>query len=247
MGKTMFHDVYSKRGGRGASRQGHPCKSAPQEPRFCLLPAQQQWHYPIHQGGHISDGALSPGAPPEFYHVIMDNMNTYGWQYSVQIWQSLGGGGAPNPATQMALSVKDSAAPPSVCKTHDNGTRLRNMAPLQSFPQEKETFFFFLVENIWLSSPPLTLDNYSSSPLIQKNTGIRDSSHYDKSKLLIFFLRGKWMFSFIVILPGWYFAPNSCHQNWWQSSHWCSIHSSGWIPKTLPGNSTVLNDFFFFN
>ena len=115
------------------------------------------------------------------------------------------------------------------------------------FPRKRRLFFFFLVENIWLSSPPLTLDNYSSSPLIQKNTGIRDSSHYDKSKLLIFFLRGKWMFSFIVILPGWYFAPNSCHQNWWQSSHWCSIHSSGWIPKTLPGNSTVLNDFFFFN
>lgn len=64
----------------------------------------------------------------------------------MQICQSLGGGGAPNPVTQMALTVKDSAAPPLVCKIHYDGTRLRNMAPLWSFPQEKETFS--LMENI---------------------------------------------------------------------------------------------------
>lgn len=53
------------------------------------------------------------------------------------------------------------------------------------------------MENIRFSSPPLSLDNYFFNSLTQKNPEIHDSSHYHKSKLLIFFLSSRKMDVFI--------------------------------------------------
>lgn len=102
----------------------------------------------------------------------------------MQIWHTLGGGGAFNPAAQMALSLRDAAVPQLVCKILVTALGYVTWQ-LWWFCQEEETFgeedgeFFFHL-------PPLTLENYSSSPVTQKNPGICGHSHYYKSTFLIF-------------------------------------------------------------
>lgn len=87
MGKTLFHELFSKGRGRRDSFLGISLDFYAEESMevsSTIVTVLHSLNLPtvtlpcVRQRGETDNGALSPGTPPEFYLVIIDKMRTHG-------------------------------------------------------------------------------------------------------------------------------------------------------------------------